>query len=309
MNYADLSPNERIAKASEYATILIGEGKLESDIINELMSSFKLTEDEAKLAIVKMRTDFSDSYKQSINFNIWKGIFAFIIFAVSALFFYGAASEVGPGVYYPIAFFLVIVSFGALFYSLRLIFQKYQLEESKKNRKEQPFILSLLIFSITVFLLFLFNYKTDAGIIDEQKTEVVSGLKISENVSINNTGGKSKKYYYSFRFQKVPHEFRFFDDYYRYSNPRIGLIDFKVGDTLSAQLLKKEFEEFNQTENNEKIDIVNITIAGQFVVDHKIRNKKIRAENKRLFELSLTALVMLVLAIVFWIIYKRVLMS
>lgn len=304
MNYADLTPNERIQKASEYATILIDEGKLESDIIDELVNSFKLSEDEAKLAIVKMRTDFSDSYKRSINFNIWKGIFGFIIGAASAIFLYGASSEVGLSIYYPVAIFFAIASLGSLLYSLRLIFQKYQLEESS-SRKEQPFVLSVLVIGIVFSLYFLYNYKADVGSIDEQKIEVIPGLVVSENVVRNSTGGKSQKYYYSFRFKNVPHKVRFFSDYYRYSGFRIGLIDFKIGDTMSIQLKTKDIDEFNQTETSEEIDIVNITVAGQFVIDHKIRNKKVRAENKRLFEWVSTGLIMLVSAIVFWIIYKR----
>ena len=152
MNYADLTPNERIAKASEYATILVGEGKLESDIINELIDSFKLTDDEAKLALLKMRANFSDSYKRSINFNIWKGLFAFIIFAITGIFFYGASSEVGPGIYCPIAIVFVIFSLGSMIYSLRLIFQKYQLEE---NIKKSLFCVKFLMDRVQKFI-FLF---------------------------------------------------------------------------------------------------------------------------------------------------------
>ncbi len=312
-NYANLTPKERISKAAEYASILIEEGKLRSQIISELMMTFSMSQYEAEQAFEKLKSENSVHYKKSMNANIFKTLLLVIALAGAAAIYFFASLESSK-----LLIVLAIVFGGSVIlgcvYIVKALFERFNFRlpdisayiPSQKNGK-LSFLTNFLL--ITSFLLSIAFYSeiTESGTVDESSICIIDNLVLSSEVTKGSTGSKSKSYFLLFTVGKYPSKGRFFDKYYKYSEQRISVNDFKKGDTIDIQINKKDSADFVSIYryDPEIFDIVNVRFGNHFLIDHKKRNRLEKEKNIWNRNVALTLFCISVLAFIIIPILKR----
>jgi hypothetical protein len=285
MSYTNLTVDERIAKASEYATILIDEGRLEEDVLKNLQSTFSLTHDEALTALGKMKTDHKQYYQKSMNSNIVKAIFSFIAMASGAIFYYYFGKE-SFKLYSWLGIFFGIVAVGVVVYLIKLLAERFNIlpVRSEKNVKKEPALTIQLIIGATFLLcITLYLEWTEDGVINENEIFTVIGLQQSKNAIIDYYGSKSKTYFYEFSFVNKNVKARFSEHYYSFAQPAIRYTELPIEGTFSIQIFKKDSSLFFDPYRDKPgiIEIVNISYNNKFVVDHSERNFLVNKKHRR----------------------------
>jgi hypothetical protein len=164
-----------------------------------------------------------------------------------------------------------------------------------------------IVLTSTAFVLFVvasFLYLGKSEIVNENEVAAIQDLVINDSVARKRTKGKNASYYYAFKFRGYDNEFRFFEKYYRYSDPSFANFYFNSGDTISIQILKKDLKNINDY-NAKGIMIVNLSKGKRFYIDHKTRNEQIDKRNKKFFDISLSVFAGSLAVTLIWIINNK----
>ena len=285
MSYTNISIEERISKASEYATILIDEGRLEEDILKDLQVTFSLTREEAYTALGKMKINHEQYYKKSMNSNIVKAIFTFIAMAGASVFYYFFGQE-SFKLYSWFGIFAGILAIGVIVYLFKLIAERYNIiptHPKKTIKRDIPFTVQLMMLAGLLLCVSIYIEWFEKYVIHENEILTVNNLILDKKVIKDYYGSKSKTYFYEFSFVGKKVKARFIDNYYSYAQRSIDYRNLSHGDTLSIQLFKEDSASFFDTYryDTEIIKIVNISYNNKFVVDHTIRNEIVKKEQTR----------------------------
>jgi hypothetical protein len=295
MDYKDLPLDERIKLASEYALLLVADNKPSEDITGTLKRDYALTEEQAAQALAAMRTDYKSEYEATVRSNFFKalGAFGFSLFAFLCYYFMG--KEMGSAGTFLIVFAILFAfaGLGALAMMGRIIgeklsaitfFKKPLFANHVRKLDEYDKALHTFICMSLFFLCFAaWEYFFHKDIIDVNKIVTVNNCIITQPVKRESTGGKSPRYYYVLKFRGSILEYRFYNNYYNYSNHAWYFSELTERDTVSIQVKNKDLNTMRNEYSTGAIDVVNLGRHGRFLIDHASRNALLEEAHKKLF--------------------------
>jgi hypothetical protein len=316
MDYKELPLEERIQLASQYALLLTADVKSNEEIIGILKADYALTDEQAVQAFASMSSDYKAEYNSTVRGNFLKALGLIGVSLAAFLFYYFMGKEMGSlGILAGIlAFFCGTSALGAVVLLGRIVWDKLNLLIVKKGRPggtvsigydQFDKMMGTFVF-ISFFLLCLFSYEyfSNAGIVDENNIATIHNCIVTQPVRYENTGGKSRSYYYTFKFKGSDLEFNFFDRYYKYAKDVSLISTLKKGDTVSVQIEKADLPKTNDPTVSGRINLVNLAINNVFFIDHAYRNARVSKSNKISFYVLLAAFSVIVLVLLLKKLYQ-----
>lgn len=292
MNYKELPLNKRINLASQYALLLMADMKLKKEIVAILQKDYALTKKEAYQAFFAMRARYRTEYNSTVLSYLWKGMGVLGMCLLSVMGYYFLEREMGGlGSFFKIA--ALVIGLGAIAGLIvigTIIGKKYKDEVLKgytltKDKTDEG-LLSLAFMGLLLACVCGYCYFLRLNIIDKTSIATVNNCIVTEPVRYASTGGKNRRYYYSFKFKGHGMKLSFFNKYYNFApNATIPRVD--VGDTVSIQVFKDKLDVFNDEYSAGSIDMVNLGFNGKFIIDHDYRNKRLIEQNRRFMYISL----------------------
>jgi predicted RNA-binding protein len=157
----------------------------------------------------------------------------------------------------------------------------------------------LIAFVIVFATAFIYFGKT--GIVNGNEIETVRGLIINNPVTLDHTSGKNKSYYYVFTFREHQNEFRFYDNYYKYSKYPLNVSTFNEGDTISIQIFREDWQSLINSYDNSTVKVINVARRNTFFIDHAFRNAQLKKDHASQLKYGLIFLGIMLLVKVLWI--------
>jgi len=291
MNYSELTVKERIQHAAQYAVILKDDPlKTQDEVIAELSTTFYLTTEEATAAFHSSKQQFASAYNAAKKDKAWHNGILIVGFTLAGLMYFFLSTESGFG---------FVGIFAALFFLGSISIAGIVIKNFIESRSPEglPFNLPKKNFFVQIFpmmaLFFLFAfYNMQFGNIVTKDQVTVLPFRLTEKITMRETGGKNSQKYYHFKFENYQKPFRFLSSDYRYASPLPALLTYRAGDTVYAELLKEDIKDLNSStvfsKNNR---IISLQLNNRSIVDYNSRYQSIKASKKRLFQVLLIVFV------------------
>jgi len=315
MDYKDMPVEERIKKASEYALLVVADNKPEEEIIGILKRDFDLTHEQAFEAFTKMRSEYKEEYASTTNSNAYKliGSIAFCVFAAIAYYFLG--SGMGGFKAFPMIFVVLFgfAALGSIIVLSRTLWEKYTSPAFRRINKKTTTLpaagngenLHWTSFGLLLAFIIVFAtssvYFGNSGIVNGNEIETIRGLIVNNPVTLDHTSGKNKSYYYIFTFREHQNEFRFYDNYYKYSKYPLDETTFKEGDTISIQIFYEDWQSLTNSEDKSTIKMINVARGNTFFIDHAFRNAQLKKDHASQLKIALIFLGATVVVKLIWL--------
>jgi hypothetical protein len=315
MDYKEMPVEERIKKASEYALLVVADNKPEEEIIGILKKDFNLTHEQAFEAFTKMRSEYKEEYASTTNSNVYKlvGSIAFCVFVVIAYYFMG--SEMGSFKAFPMLFVVLFgfAALGGIIVLSRTLWEKYTSPAFRQIHKKPATLPAPgkgenlhwtsfgLLLAFVIFFATASVYFGNSGIVNGNEIETIQDLIISNPVTQDHTSGKNRSYYYIFTFRGHQNEFRFYDDYYKYSKYPLDVSTFKEGDTISIQIFYEDWKSLINSQDKSTIKMINVARKNAFFIDHAFRNAQLKKDHTNQLKFGLIFLGAMLVVKLIWI--------
>jgi hypothetical protein len=317
MSYKDLPLDQRMELASQYALLLVADNKPTEEIIRTLKWDYALTEEQATQAFAAMRSNYKSEYNSTVRSNIIKtlGVIGVSLFAFLSYYFMGKEMGRSGTFFIIIAMVFGLGALGALIVAGRTIWEKFSNPTkpapisgkiARKQDEIDKVIQGLTFISFMLLCFSAYQYFSRSNIIDVNKVTTVENCIITEPVRRESTGGKNPSHYYRLKLRGHNLDFRFFDNYYRYSNKAWLVSELKEWDTVSIQIFTDYQQFFDYQYSTGNLDLINLGRNGRFLVDHGYRNAAIKKSNKTNFYVLLDVFAGVLLISIFKNLYHNV---
>jgi hypothetical protein len=285
MSYENLSVEERIDRAAEYALLLVADDKDVDTIVKELKEMFYLTEEQSMQAYEKMRTDHKSTYHTTVkrNNNKLLTIAVFGLLAAAGYFILGETiGDSGMG-YGAIAFAVLFVlsAVAAILMLIGNIGEKYRKPAQTENNKTMQLSRELrAVLGIMLVTSLMYFFGSQENVIVEKELITIPSLVLYKEPELIRLSRKPHKHAFHFRFFETPHVYQFNDKYYDYRGGEYFIKDLHAGDTIAIQLEQDQADRSQERYEPYTIKIVNIIKHDTPYTNHVYRNKQVIKNNE-----------------------------
>lgn len=309
MDYKDRPLDQRMELATQYALLLVADNKITSEIIGIIKSDYALTEQQAVQAVGAMRANYKNEYNSNVRNNFLKALGALGFSLMAFLFYYFIGKEMGSAgtLFIILAVLFGLGGVGALLGMGSIIGDKFSkpavvTEKVITSKPKQVDSFTKTLYSWTAICGFIlcflgYQYFFGVGVVDETKITTIYNCIITEPVRKERTSEKNPRSYYVFKFRGNNLEYRFFNNYYKYSDGAFRVSKLMTWDTVSIQVMNKDLNLLRNKYSTEELDIVNLGLHNRFLINHSSRNTQIIKSQKNIFYVCLAIFVVLVATI------------
>ncbi|MDF2187273.1 hypothetical protein [Paraflavitalea sp. CAU 1676] len=295
MDYQTLPKEERIARASEYALMLVADDLAVEEIVVELSTMFNLAHEEARQAYEKMRQDHAATYKKTINKKNIAALAAGVTSLIFALTYFFMGKEMsGKGIGTAMILLSILFALPAL-NSVIIIISNW----IEKNRKQvaKPHLprylgskgdkfkvyLFVSISFASIFIIWpIYSYVSGEGTIDETRLETSAPKILHKKPWKSYISDNDNRFYvYYFSFLKDPNIYRFDEEYVKYRMATYDIDSLEPGDVLTIRYRRDHEMSPHQQDTGKIFTIFNIAKKGLPYADLAARNMAVNKENKK----------------------------
>jgi hypothetical protein len=275
-----------IKQAEGYVQLLMQEGKLEEDIINETMALFQLEREQASRLVYEYKTSKQDLYKQNVSSNVRVRLIQtipLILMATLYTFFYLDSKSL---LFIPILILLVLAVLGVLSYCALLIYERLNVKSrltpvslgSHTPATNKPAnYKGILIVFIIIAVVITFKYVTKSYLYSDKGIVKTERMVLGANCTSEYKTGKNGYQYYRFHFIGYKPEFRWpeYTHFKTFNFPQTPASSLKKGDTISVYIDLSSL----QTEKDYAF-IFDIELNGKRWLNQAKRNKLAEEKSK-----------------------------
>ena len=275
MNYADIPVGERIKYAAEYTLILIDNpANTPGNIIAELATTFILTDEQAAEAYLLSQKKFAKEYKESGKAKAQHNIILIVVLFVIGVFYLLLASDTGFSSFSIMGILYLVGILGVFSLIINNVSENILLRHPHLKYHKKHIIPQLLPATFLCFFALWCQYLF--GSIVNKEDIVVKPLVLSAKIERQETGGKSRQYYYNFSAVGYEKKFRFYHSDYVFADTLPDFKNYDIEDTVHVQILKEDIEDLNKESFFSKSNkIFGMEINGNSIINYENRRARI----------------------------------